>query len=421
MDKRVGRDVTAKLAGVSPLSRDELTSFSSQLNQKFASLFLPSEQSWYHPPWFKHFKAVDTDGSGRISFDEFREMLRGSLQMSRKELPESRLQQAWKALDEDESGWVSTGEWGRFMKIGRPPPPVPAKERMLQERIAAFAQQRAEQERRVGSDLNAKFKSIPAASDDEVKHLSERFNKALSNGRENLQWYELFKRVDTDRSGRISYEEFAEMVRRELEISVVQLPNARLRGLWKALDEDASGFISAGEFGRFMRCTQAVPYEVAVEKYEARREVLRANKIQQVISSQAEVDHHAQLRRETAMAEAAAKQLQQEAMRLEAELAKRGHQRRVGFFDSLAQRKAEPPKSTPRRPPGRPNGSRQVQTLQLGPPAATATASGGMGAVEAFFKSNRPRFVDSRRQDGLFDDDDDDDDDDGSVFSMSKI
>ena len=67
----------------------------------------------------------------------------------------------------------------------------------------------------------------------------------------------MFKQMDDDGSGRISYDELRRGVREQLHLSKTEMAEARLRSLWKALDDDASGWISAGEFGRFMRKGEA--------------------------------------------------------------------------------------------------------------------------------------------------------------------
>jgi len=113
MDRRVGRDVTAKVADVAAASGDETRSLSEQFNAKMSDIFLPDERNWY-----RLFKRVDLDGSGRISYTEFSAMVRDELRLASKALPEKSLQSLWRRLDEDSSGWVSAGEFGHFMRLG---------------------------------------------------------------------------------------------------------------------------------------------------------------------------------------------------------------------------------------------------------------------------------------------------------------
>jgi hypothetical protein len=61
---------------------------------------------------------LDDDHSGRIAYSELSMGLRQELGMSRKDLPEEELQALWNALDEDSSGFISAGEFVRFVKRG---------------------------------------------------------------------------------------------------------------------------------------------------------------------------------------------------------------------------------------------------------------------------------------------------------------
>ena len=72
--------------------------------------------------------------------------------------------------------------------------------------------------------------------------------------------FHLFTQMDQDKSGRVTYVEFLEMVRSDaagLALRPAQLPDYQLQSLWRALDDDGSGFITAKEFGIFMRRGEA--------------------------------------------------------------------------------------------------------------------------------------------------------------------
>ena len=49
-------------------------------------------------------------------------MVRCDLQLSAGLLPESALRAAWRALDSDNSGYISRGVFGQFMRKGEPHP-----------------------------------------------------------------------------------------------------------------------------------------------------------------------------------------------------------------------------------------------------------------------------------------------------------
>ena len=59
--------------------------------------------------------------------------------------------------------------------------------------------------------------------------------------------------MDDDKSGKITYKEFAGLCREELKLKAGDVPDEELQGAWNALDDDDSGFITAGEFGPFMK------------------------------------------------------------------------------------------------------------------------------------------------------------------------
>ena len=99
---------------------------------------------------------------------------------------------------------------------------------------------------------------VPKASEAEVRELSVTFNAAMARrARESIDqndnFFRLFKHVDSDNSGRISYKELLGMIREELLLKPADLPEARVKAVWKALDADLGGFLTAGEFGAFMR------------------------------------------------------------------------------------------------------------------------------------------------------------------------
>jgi hypothetical protein len=96
------------------------------MNQKMAYFFEPS--------WYKLFKRVDQDGSGRISLLEFQCLVRDDLQISQQELAERILLSLWKVLDDDGSGFVTAGEFGKFMRQGAAADPAIQKRKDLLQR-----------------------------------------------------------------------------------------------------------------------------------------------------------------------------------------------------------------------------------------------------------------------------------------------
>jgi len=93
---------------------DELYSLSLLLNNRMIDMF--------HDPlarmWYKVFNDMDDDGSGFVAFDELEDMVRLKLKVPAAELSAESLKAIWFSLDEDQSGLVSSGEFGRFMQLG---------------------------------------------------------------------------------------------------------------------------------------------------------------------------------------------------------------------------------------------------------------------------------------------------------------
>ena len=69
--------------------------------------------------WYRFFKEIDEDGSGRMMYDELVKMVRIHLRMPETQVSDTQLQEVWRALDQDNSGYINAGEFGRFMRLGR--------------------------------------------------------------------------------------------------------------------------------------------------------------------------------------------------------------------------------------------------------------------------------------------------------------
>lgn len=276
MNQRIGKDLTAAIMSddVPRATDEEVRKFSELLNKQLER-FHPDARNF-----FVLFKHIDVDGSRRISYRELSQLIREELRLKKSELPEVKLHALWKVLDENASGFVDAGELSRFMRIGRPAAGLGNRVRMVIEKKAANQQQLSELARKSGKHLTRDLvsKEVPRAEEDEVRELSHRFNSQLAvlrprDATNGNNWYRLFKHMDVDGSGRISFKEFHHMVRHELCLLKADLPLPQLQGLWRALDGDDSGFICAGEFGRFMRISaEAAPLDPVTQARERQRE-----------------------------------------------------------------------------------------------------------------------------------------------------
>jgi len=96
---------------------------------------------------------------------------------------------------------------------------------------------------------------IPLPNEDEVKEIAANFNlkldKIIPKGSAQ-SWWALYKDIDEDQSGLITFEEFASATRERLGIKPTQLSDNKLMALWCVLDADNSGYLESGEFHTFM-------------------------------------------------------------------------------------------------------------------------------------------------------------------------
>merc|ERR1712139_131126 len=83
-------------------------------NQRMIELFKdPQARSWY-----KLFVHMDDDLSGKINYHELEDMVRNELKVPNSRFSDEQLKAIWVALDEDGSGLITAGEFGKFMRLG---------------------------------------------------------------------------------------------------------------------------------------------------------------------------------------------------------------------------------------------------------------------------------------------------------------
>jgi len=95
-------------------SHKEQVAVAELLNRRMIELFIdPAERNWYR--FFVH---MDDDCSGKVNYEELVDMIRNELKVTVNQLSDSALEAIWRALDEDDSGLISAGEFGHFMRLG---------------------------------------------------------------------------------------------------------------------------------------------------------------------------------------------------------------------------------------------------------------------------------------------------------------
>jgi len=306
-DELLQRSAARSMMYVEPASEQELVGLAERCMQRMEHLF-PDPQA---RNWFNLFKIVDSNHTGRVCFFELTSMVRELLKISRHELSDDSLRSIWRALDDDNSGNVTAGEFGAFMRKASAHDSLTWRERLnntrrlvaeecRQQRISLTTAHRRRFEadsqermmraqtakslqhegaasavvsvmnakRRVGADVRYEtdkllqrhvrdsMVGISPASDEAVKDLADRCNakmEGLFPDPQARNWFNLFKLVDSNNTGQICFYEMHKMVRDLLKFSRAEMPDESLKAIWRAIDDDGSGQISAGEFGGFMR------------------------------------------------------------------------------------------------------------------------------------------------------------------------
>ena len=326
-DAMMALDQKKMLAATPPASETEVRQLAAIFHKTLQTMFPgPAEQRL----WYKLFVQMDEDKSGRITYNELSKMVRHYLAISRTDMPEMKLRALWRSLDEDASGYISAGEFGRFMKKGNEnltgAPNITSRQRLIAKRLVDSAAYKAELGALgIGRDVSHRTFDVPAASLDEVAALAEQMTTkmvSLYPGQARA-WVKLFKYIDADSSGQIDYREFTKMCRDHLALSPKTLSEAKLQAVWKAVEEDASGHISLGAFGRFMKKgakgqTKIVTDKSSEDEFARRRRLAKEQEEARKRQTEFAIDHkhHVAARQAAALT----RQLEMESARLEAAL-----------------------------------------------------------------------------------------------------
>ena len=86
MDDLVGKSLTVELMHAVPAPESVVLSLAVQLNQQLTKSSNPNNLAGELGTWYKVFKEVDTDRSGRISYEEFFTMVRDKLHLNHEDL-----------------------------------------------------------------------------------------------------------------------------------------------------------------------------------------------------------------------------------------------------------------------------------------------------------------------------------------------
>lgn len=138
--------------------------------------------------------------------------------------------------------------------------------------------------------VRAELSGVAASSKDELKHTSEVVNTRLLQLHPDPRgvWHRLFRRVDANDSGSMSFFDFKKIIRKHLKMPPSTLTDGLMNATWVALDCDdqggVSGFITSADFAHFMRLGESVfkqrvtPRERSEAKAREAASMVRAEK-----------------------------------------------------------------------------------------------------------------------------------------------
>ena len=117
-----GRGLVKTLAHIEPASDAELDKLANALHARSMDIFVGIDQNRQTDGlWYKLYAHMDKDRSGLISYNEMLDMVREQLGLTPTEMPDAKVQAGWKAIDTNESGFITCGEFGKFMRRAEAP------------------------------------------------------------------------------------------------------------------------------------------------------------------------------------------------------------------------------------------------------------------------------------------------------------
>ena len=221
--------------------------------------------------WFNLFAEVDQDGSGYITYDEIRDVIRHKLHKGPKVMSENAIKALWCTLDQDDSNSVEKDEMAAFFKLGAPAVHAKKQEKKEKEYTTAnlLGAGGVIERHGMGSAIAStptsemleelKKAEVPLPDEKRLTALSKKLNVWLEEVRELhgrgsvTTWFNLFAEVDVDGSGYITFDELLNVIRRKLKKGAKVLSANEIKALWCALDINCSNTVEKDEMAAFFK------------------------------------------------------------------------------------------------------------------------------------------------------------------------
>lgn len=278
-------------AGVALPDEETLTKLAVQM-MEWLEDYRYKERLGDQTSWHILFKTIDQDGSGFVTYDELCNVLRVTLGIKKKLLSDDTIKGLWCSLDADNSNQLQPDEMAKFFKRGEKANKEAAKKKTLKKQFSTqgAGSGKANEIAKLGQTLQStptiemreelEKEDIELPDQAQLVELSKNFTKWLEDYRhkerlgESKGWAILFRTIDVDGSGYVTYDELKDVVRGKLKVSKKMMPETTMKALWCTLDADNSNQVMADEMSKFLRLSDAKSM-LQKEKSEARLKIAR--------------------------------------------------------------------------------------------------------------------------------------------------
>jgi len=230
-----------------------------------------------------------------LTFEELAIGLRKKFKIKPAELSDDKLKAVWVCIDTDESGYIEMSEFHAFMGTEEDEELTPEKraELLKKKKKGDIKNELAEKEARLEgfkSDKTTKemradlaAAGVAEADEEELKNISVQFAKWVKlykpGSHQGIAWLEVFKEIDDDHSGLITFDELRMVIRRLFKVKAAEFSDNKIKVLWCALDRDDSDSIVQVEFARFAKIANTAEGGLGMGEVKLRKQFSVRNRM----------------------------------------------------------------------------------------------------------------------------------------------